>query len=923
MLRSVGHGKGGSKAVGAIWRLSCLLTGLLVITALTLAAAPQAARGEEFLFKWGSQGTGNGQFNNPKAIAVDATGNVYVADSSNNRIQKFDSAGVFIASWGSTGLGNGQFRDPRGIAVDAWGKVYVADTGNHRIQKFDSNGVFQTRWGGDYTGFSYGDGNGLFYNPVGIAVDASGNVYVADFTNKRIQKFDSNGVFITKWTRGSNPFSPVGIAVDASGNVYVMEANRGIQKFDSNGVFLATFAGFGYSDGQFSEGWSIGVDAFGNVYGLNKYLPHIQKFDSNGVLLAKWGSDGSGDGQLIDPQGIAVRSLNSLVDVYVADTFNNRIQVFGIPLIANAGPDQGPWLEGTLVQLNGANSTPAIEIATYQWEKISGPDVTLSNAAIAQPTFYAPEVGPGGATLEFRLTVTSYAGKTSQDTCIVNVVNPPNQAPVTNAGDDQTVLEGTLVTLNGTGTDPNGDPLTYSWTQLSEPWVTLSGSGTLQPSFTAPEVGPGGATLTFQLRVRDPQGLEAIDTCIVNVSSVNQPPVANAGNDQVVNEGVQVTLQGYGNDPDGTAVTFRWTQTSGPPVTLGDPTAAQPTFTAPNVTQDQELVFELTVSDGSLQGTDGCKVAVRRVNNAPAADAQNNLTILSQEQNGTVLSGTASDADGDSLSYRWLEGTTELYGWQPVAAGQTPLALSTAPPLGVGAHTLTLEITDGYATSRDEMLLTIGNSPPTVAPTGGGTYPVNTPVNLGGSISDYDGGSVNYQWLEGDAVLNSGAVQATLGGMPVTLPTFSISTLPVGVHNLTLQANDGDNSASGTISVTIVQPQDTQAPTLAPVVDKPILWPPNHLMAPVTIQANAVDNSGQPVTLWAVVSCNELQPGVVDWTEPVIDQVNGIIILSLRADRFSKGKGRVYTITITATDMAGNASTANVTVMVPHDQGKK
>ncbi len=108
---------------------------------------------------------------------------VYVVDTLNHRIQKFDSSGNFLTKWGRNGGGEGRFTFPYGIASGNSGNVYVADTGNNRIQEFDTDGVFITQWG------TYGTGEGQFRAPRGISVDASGNVYVADEVNDRIQKF--------------------------------------------------------------------------------------------------------------------------------------------------------------------------------------------------------------------------------------------------------------------------------------------------------------------------------------------------------------------------------------------------------------------------------------------------------------------------------------------------------------------------------------------------------------------------------------------------------------------------------------------------------------------------------------------------------------------------------------------------------------
>ena len=121
---------------------------------------------------------------------------------------------------------------------------------------------------------------------------------------------------------------------------------------------------------------------------------------------------------------------------------------------------------------------------------------------------------------------------------------------------------------------------------------------------------------------------------------------------------------------------------------------------------------------------------------------------------------------------------------------------------------------------------------------------------------------------------------------------------------------------------------DTMDPTLQPLQDKCILWPPNHQMVDISIAANASDNSGE-VTLTASVASDEPIDGLddedmaPDWTEPVIDQVNGIITLQLRAERSGSGDGRVYTVTITATDESDNSSTVAVEIIVPHDKRKK
>ena len=232
-----------------------------------------------FVTKWGSHGTGDGEFDHPCGIAVDSSGNVFVSDlRGNNRIQKFDSFGNFITKWGSYGTGDGEFEWPEDIAVDGSGNVFVVDTGNDRIQKFDSFGNFITKWG------SCGTGDGEFRVPVGITVDSSGNVYVSELANDRIQKFDSFGNFITKWDgegTGDGEFKfPLGIAVDSSGYVYVADTwNRRIQKFDSSGKFITKWGSEGTGDGEFKHPHGIAVDSSGYVYVADMHNHRIQKFE--------------------------------------------------------------------------------------------------------------------------------------------------------------------------------------------------------------------------------------------------------------------------------------------------------------------------------------------------------------------------------------------------------------------------------------------------------------------------------------------------------------------------------------------------------------------------------------------------------------------------------------------------------------------
>jgi hypothetical protein len=316
------------------------------------------------------------------------------------------------------------------------------------------------------------------------------------------------------------------------------------------------------------------------------------------------------------------------------------------------------------------------------------------------------------------------------------------------------------------------------------------------------------------------------------------------------------------------------------------------------------------------------------LNEPPEALAGGNVIIDTIEQSTTTLLGTASDPDNDLLDYRWLEGATVLLDSTPVFGGLAQLDLSLLPPFSIGAHTLTLEVDDGLNTATDDMILTIENSPPVVAPSGGGTFQLGDDITLSGQVSDFDGDDLNYRWFEGTSPdFTASFISTTAGGAPVVLPDFVIiGGLPLGNHTITLEANDGTNTpVSNDITVEVI---DTTAPAISATVSPGILWPPNHQMVDVVVQADAADNSGS-VTLTASVSSSEPPDSdgdgntIPDFTEPVIDQVTGEITLQLRAERKGQGTGRTYTITVTATDSSGNNSEAVIEVVAPHDKGKK
>jgi sugar lactone lactonase YvrE len=296
-------------------------------------------------------------FDTPTRVAVDANGNLYVADTDNNEIREITPAGAVRTLAGSTTSGSADgagtaasFNGPTGVAVDASGNVYVGDTQNNEIREITPAGAVTTLAGSTTRGSANGTGTtASFYFPDGLAVDASGNVYVADNDNNQIRKITPTGVVTTlagSTTSGSADgtgteasfHGPTCVALDASGNLYVADTqNNEIRKITPEGVVttLAGSATAGSTDGtgtaaSFFSPRGITVDASGNLYVADTSNNEIRKITPAGVVTTLAGSitAGSTDGtgttaSFSGPRGVAVDASGTL---YVADTANNKIR---------------------------------------------------------------------------------------------------------------------------------------------------------------------------------------------------------------------------------------------------------------------------------------------------------------------------------------------------------------------------------------------------------------------------------------------------------------------------------------------------------------------------------------------------------------------------------------------------------------------
>jgi hypothetical protein len=615
---------------------------------------------------------------------------------------------------------------------------------------------------------------------------------------------------------------------------------------------------------------------------------------------------------LVDNTSVGPQSSYVLESVDSNHVIQATFAASNVPPVADAGPDQTVD-EAQVVTLSGLNSSASDGgIASYQWRQIQGTDVVLSDALTAGVvTFIAPDVNVEGQALVFELTVTDQDGDTDTDTAIVNVTWI-NMAPTAAAGSDQTVSEGNQVVLDASNSiDPDDGIAGYQWRQTGGPVVALSGSNSVSPSFTAPDVETQGASLTFELTVTDTGGLQDTDTCVVTVKWVNTAPVADAGPDQQVVEGAHITLDGSNSwDTDGTIAAYRWRQTDGTPVTLSDATSAQPVFTAPNVgLQNGSLTFELTVTDdGGLQNQDSCIVNILWENAPPNASAGPDQTVA--EGVSVVLDGgNSTDPDDGIAAFQWIQTSGPSVA---LSDAQSESPSFTAPDVGPEGATLVFQLTVkdfGNLKSQDTCIVNVTwqNLPPVADAGEDRDVTTGSTVTLDGSgSSDSDDGIAGYSWKQ----TSGPSVTLSDPGAAVTSLTVPDPTTPVS--GVTLDSSDviifeltvtDNNGLQGTDQVSIfigavqVEP-DTTPPTIK-VTDPSSNGPLFVYTSRLTIKGIATDSSGIDRVKWSNSSTRSsgIANGTTSW------QVTNIPL------RRWKNK-----ITITAFDAAGNSKSVVLTV---------
>ncbi|MGY5853187.1 MAG: 6-bladed beta-propeller, partial [Candidatus Thorarchaeota archaeon] len=273
-----------------------------------------------YMGRIGVGGEAPGEVAYPTSIAFDASGNMYIVDKGNHRIQKFSNDGEYITHWGGFGTGDGYFADPHGITIGSDNHVYVTDSANHRVQKFTITGAHNASWG------SYGSNDDEFIYPEGIAIDDYGFLYVSDTGNNRVKKMNSTtGEVIDIWTGFD---TPRGIAVNFNDFIFIVDSHHHqVQIYNYTGEYLGAWGSFGADADTFVDPRGIAIDSEGHVFITDYSLDQIKKFTWWGTFIGYWGSTGIDPGEFYHPEGVAIGPQKY---VYIADSGVNRTQLFAL-----------------------------------------------------------------------------------------------------------------------------------------------------------------------------------------------------------------------------------------------------------------------------------------------------------------------------------------------------------------------------------------------------------------------------------------------------------------------------------------------------------------------------------------------------------------------------------------------------------------
>ena len=713
-----------------------------------------------YLQTWDESNTNNG-FLSPVGVAIDQkSGDVYVLEEGSGGVQKFTSNGTFLAKWGGqSGLNtvpsNGTFRNPTGIATDSNGYVYVVDSGNARIQKFDQNGTYVSKWG------EQGTGRGQFSTPALIAVDSSGDVYVTDTTTALIQKFSSTGTFLNSWnlsaysslvnnTQLNSKVYPLAIATDEVGNVYVSTTPAGIVKLSPDGILIGKWKVHATTSTLFGFIPGLAVNhKNGNLYAVFDSLePKVQVYSTQGDFIKEWGGRASTDDQIIAPIGI---STDSLGNVFVLDSGHWRVD----ELASSGASYLNRWnlslssdtyarpsgiavasRSGTVFVVDDSHGVTKYDLTgkvLNRWnfsEQIDPNNRSAYDAKIAADpngnvyvlqsgTNLVKKFSPSGQ-LIVEWDLPKGQDGTSYPTALAS--GPNGEIYVTDYSQgvvEKFSSEGKPILKWGSSNPGTGESFTPYTVAVNQKTGDVYASdvnnfriqeftdqGKFVTKFGTEGRGPGQFMNPTILTVDSAGSVYVIDSLNnfriqkFNADSIfitkagDHPPIASAGRDFTVRENTVANLNASASfDPDmgnktfpfNERLSYSWRQVSGPFVELSDIHSENPSFTSPIIASNSStMTFELTVEDYlGLASWAAVHVTVISQNaNNPSSFLHLADPISLGGMGTNSSSGDVSVAsEGNHVYIVWTEGYTVMVQHRIMIASSSDAGLSFSNPI--------------------------------------------------------------------------------------------------------------------------------------------------------------------------------------------------------------------------------------------------
>jgi uncharacterized protein (TIGR03437 family) len=824
----------------------------------------------------------NAQLNAPQGVAVDSAGNIYIADSANNRVRVI-SGGVINTFAGngtfSLGGGPGQNNDggpatngllhlPSGVTVDKSGNVYIADTVNNAIRKVTTDGIINTLAGDSYPGF-FGDGGNAqaaeLDHPSDVALDSSGNVYVADTNNARIRKITPDGVITTfagTGTIGSTGdgaaatdaalLAPVALSVDASGNVFIVEnGDSRIRKIDTKGIIstiagtgTAGFAGDGSaaSKAQMNYPTGIAVDSSGNLYVADFLNLRVRKIDSSGNINSVAGNgvlSFSGDGgqalsaQMNFPQGVAADSAGN---VYISDTNNNvvrRVSKTGaIVTIAGNGTagSNGDGSAATSAQLNGprglaldsAGNLYIADSLNAKIRRVTSGGTISTYAGNGTPGFGGDGAAAASAQLNYPV---SLAVDSAANLYIADFSN--NRIRKVSTG-------GTITTVAGNGNSGySGDGGPAANAQLFTPQgVAVDASNNVYIADTGNRVvrmvSAGGLISTIAGNgVADYTG-DGGPAARAQLVSPNAIAVDSVGNVYIADGSTRIRQIVY---PSGIITTIAGTGTQGYSGDGGLGVSAQ--INTP--------MAAATDPSGGLYIADAANNAVRALRFAGSSATVGSVVNAASNASGAIAPGEAVVLYGAGLGPSSLTQFQLINGSVPSSLAGTSVLFNGAPgpvlytsanqvaaiaPFGLTGSNVNVSVVYQGQTSSAQLLGIVAAAPAIFTANSSGTGPAAA-INIpGGVVNDAahpaKAGDVVTLYLTGVGQTNPPSGDGRLGGdgtasRPFLLPVLPV-TVTIGGKQADVQfAGGAPNVVNGIMQVNAIVPSGLAAGA-APVV---------------------------------------------------------------------------------------------------------